>query len=160
MKKIIAVFVGLILFATIGTSQSIRRVKIGDVLKIADTSTVPLVINFMATWCGPCVNELPWFEKTVPNYKDKGVRLLLVSLDYSDDYPKTILAFAKKKGIASQIVWLDETDPNYFCLKVDKRWEGTIPVTLMVNNKTHLRKFYDHQLPVGQLKLALDNLVE
>jgi thiol-disulfide isomerase/thioredoxin len=160
MRKVSALTVALLLISTLSFSQTIKKVKITDVLKIADTSSVPIVINFFATWCGPCVQELPWFEKTVPDFKGKGVKLLLVSLDYADDYPKEILSFAKKHGINSQIVWLDEADPNYFCLKVDKRWQGTIPVSLMVNNATHFRAFYDYQIPEGQLKIVLNKLVE
>jgi thiol-disulfide isomerase/thioredoxin len=144
----------------IAFSQPIKKVKIADVLRMADTSSVPVVINFFATWCKPCVQELPWFEKTIPNYKGKEVKLLLVSLDYAEDYPKNIASFARKNNISSQIVWLDESDPNAFCPKVDKRWEGTIPVSLMINKVTNFRAFFDHQLPEGQLKIALDKLVE
>lgn len=159
MKKSIILIATFFLVMNVAFSQSIKKVKIADVLRIADTSSVPIVINFFATWCKPCVQELPWFEKTTPNYKGKGVKLLLVSLDYAEDYPKNIAAFAKKNNIASQIVWLDESDPNAFCPKVDKRWEGTIPVSLMINKATNFRAFFDHQLPEGQLKMALDKLI-
>ena len=160
MKKISALAIAFLLINTLSFGQTIKKVKITDVLKIADTSTVPIVINFFATWCRPCVQELPWFQKTVPNFQNKGVKLLLVSLDYADDYPKQIISFAKEHNINAQIVWLDEADPNYFCPKVDKRWEGTIPVSLMVNNANHFRAFYDHQIPEEQLKIALKKLVE
>ena len=160
MRKVTVITVVFLLFGSISFGQTIQKVKITDVLKIADTSSVPIVINFFATWCRPCVEELPWFQKTVPNYKDTRVKLLLVSLDYADDYPKEIRSFAKKHEINAQIVWLDEADPNYFCPKIDKRWEGTIPVSLMVNNANHFRAFYDHQIPEEQLKTALNNLVE
>ena len=83
----------------------------------------------------------------------------MVSLDYAHDYPKNIALFSKKNNITSQIVWLDESDPNSFCPKVDKRWEGTIPVSLMINKATNFRAFFDHQLSEAQLKMALDKLV-
>jgi len=160
MRKISLLAFALLMMGSLSFGQTIKKVKITDVLKMADTSSVPIVINFFATWCRPCVEELPWFQKTVPDFNGKGVKLLLVSLDYADDYPKQIIAFAKKHDIDAQIVWLDEADPNYFCPKIDKRWEGTIPVSLMVNNATHFRAFYDHQIPEEQLKIALNKLVE
>ncbi len=159
MTKNIILIATFFLVTNVAFSQPIKKVKIADVLRMADTSSVPIVMNFFATWCKPCVQELPWFEKTVPNYKGKEVKLLLVSLDYAEDYPKNLASFARKNNIASQIVWLDESDPNSFCPKIDKRWEGTIPVSLMINKATNFRAFFDHQLPEGQLKLALDKLI-
>ncbi len=160
MKKLVVFTIAFLLISNLSIGQTIKKVKIIDVLHMADTSSVPVVFNFFASWCRPCVQELPWFEKTVPNYKGKNVNLILVSLDYADDFPKGILAFAKKHNITSQIVWLEEADPNYFCPKIDKRWEGTIPVSLMINNATNFRAFYDYQLPESQLKIALDKLVK
>jgi len=158
MKKISLVLVATLLASSVSFCQTIKKVKITDVLKMADTATSPLVINFWATWCAPCVNELKWFEKTIAEYKN--VNILLVSLDYGEDYPNGIAKFAKSKSYKAPIVWLNETDANMFCAKVDKRWQGTIPVTLMVNNAKGYREFYDHQLPEGQLKMALNKLVE
>ncbi|MDI9366385.1 MAG: TlpA disulfide reductase family protein [Flavobacterium sp.] len=158
MKKISLILLAALLASSVSFSQTIKKVKITDVLKMADTATSPLVINFWATWCGPCVNELKWFEKTIAEYQN--VNILLVSLDYGEDYPNAIAKFAKIKGYKAPIVWLNETDANMFCAKVDKRWQGTIPVTLMVNNAKGYREFYDHQLPEAQLKIALNKLVE
>ena len=131
-----------------------------DVQKIIDTTTVPLVINFWASWCGPCVAELPYFNKIIPDYKNQNVRLILVSLDYPDDYPNGILAFAKKKKINAPLMWLDETDPNVFCPQIDKKWGGNIPVTLMINKKKKIRWFYDSSIEEKELKWILNKLIE
>jgi thiol-disulfide isomerase/thioredoxin len=160
MKKINLFLSIALLVSLMSFGQTIKKVKITDVLKMADTATSPLVINFWATWCAPCVNELKWFEKTVDEYKDKKVKVLLVSLDYGEDYPNGIAKFAKNKGYKAPIVWLNEADATVFCPKIDKKWQGTIPVTLMVNNAKGYREFYDHQLPEGQLRMALNKLVE
>ncbi|OIR14352.1 thiol-disulfide oxidoreductase ResA [mine drainage metagenome] len=159
MKKIIF-FLFFLMTTNFIFSQQIKKVKIDDVLKMIDTTASPLVINFWASWCKPCVHEIPWFEKTMEPFKTKGVKLILVSVDYKEDYPKRLTKFVNEQNYRSTIFWLDETDANMFCPKIDRSWDGTIPVTLMVNNKKHYRQFYNQQLPEPRLKLELQKLIE
>ena len=158
MKKL-AILLAIVMITTSVQSQEIKKVKINDLLKIIDTSSTPLVINFWASWCAPCIKEIPWFEKSIATFKDQNVQLILVSLDFEEDYPKGIAAFAKKNNYQSKIVWLDETNADEFCPKIDEKWDGAIPVTLMVNKKRQYRQFYAQQLPEQRLILELQKLV-
>lgn len=158
MKKIV-LFLLVIVLGTTVHAQEIKKVKINDLVKMIDTSSVPLVVNFWASWCAPCIKEIPWFEKSVAAYKDQKVQLLLVSLDFAEDYPKGIAAFAKKNNYQSKIVWLDETNADEFCPKIDEKWDGAIPVTLMVNNKRQYRQFFAQQLPEQRLVQELQKLI-
>lgn len=158
MKKIAILFT-IVFLATTAQSQEIKKVKINDLVKMIDTSSVPLVVNFWASWCAPCIKEIPWFEKSVAAFKDQKVQLILVSLDFAEDYPKGIATFAKKNNYQSKIVWLDETNADEFCPKIDEKWDGAIPVTLMVNKKREYRQFYAQQLPEQRLILELQKLV-
>jgi len=135
--------------------------KIEDVVKMIDSSETPIVVNFWASWCKPCIHEIPWFEKIVSEYKDKGVKLVLVSLDFADDYKnKTLQQFVKKNKYASQVIWLDETNADRFCPPIDSAWGGSIPATLMVNNKKGYRQFFEFQVKEERFKLELDKLVQ
>lgn len=158
MKKL-AIVLAVILTSTTVQSQEIKKVKINELAKMIDTSSVPLVVNFWASWCAPCIKEIPWFEKSVAAFKDQNVQLILVSLDFAEDYPKGIAAFAKKNNYQSKIVWLDETNADEFCPKIDEKWDGAIPVTLMVNKKRQYRQFYAQQLPEQRLIQELQKLV-
>ncbi len=158
MKKILLILVLCVAHHALA-AQTIKKLKIGQLVKMIDTSSVPLVVSFWATWCGPCIREIPWFEKNVALYKGK-VKLLLVSIDFADDYPKVLSEFVKEQGYSSQIVWLNETNADIFCPRIDKSWDGAIPVTLMVNNKKKYRQFYGQQLPEEKFKLELAKLLE
>ena len=51
------------------------------------------VVNFWATWCKPCVAELPYFEQLTETYKGQKVKVLLVSLDFSKQIESKLLTF-------------------------------------------------------------------
>lgn len=159
MKKLLFLL-GFLMVQQLVSAQEIKKLKMDELIKMIDSSKTPLVINFWASWCGPCVREIPWFEKNVAAMADKKIKLVLVSIDFQDDYPKNIQAFAKKNGYHSEIIWLNETNAEEFCPKIDKSWDGSIPVTLMVNNKKNYRQFFAHQLPEERLALELKKLAE
>lgn len=161
MKKImcVLVFMGLSFWAK-SQSREIPKLTIGELVNLIETSKTPLVINFWASWCGPCVREIPWFEKNVADFSKDKVKLILVSIDFPDDYPAAIKKFAQKNGYKSDIVWLNETNADAFCPKIDTSWDGAIPVTLMVNNAKKYRRFFDQQLPEKKLVQELQKLVE
>ena len=159
MKKSIITFCFLFL-QLIALSQHIQKVKINDIVKMIDTSNATLVINFWASWCKPCVHEIPWLEKNILPLQSQDVKLILVSVDSKSDYLKNLQAFANKEKYQSTIIWLDESNADFFCPKIDKSWDGSIPVTLMVNNKKKYKQFFGYQLTEPRLQLELKKLLE
>jgi len=109
------------------------------------------VINFWATWCGPCIKELPLFEKLNAERKDVHVRLVSLDLDLDPD-PEKVRSFAKRKKLKSEVIILNEKDPNEWIDKVEKSWSGAIPATLIINNKNGKRKFVERALQDGELE--------
>jgi thiol-disulfide isomerase/thioredoxin len=143
----------VILFLAVGGSGAFGQAS--DIVKIDQLTTSIKaekeriqVINFWATWCGPCIKELPLFEQL--NEARKDIRVRLVSLDL-DPNPDKVRSFAVRKKLKAEIVMLDERDPNSFIDKIDKSWSGALPATLVINNKTGKRKFVNRELKEGEL---------
>ena len=115
MKKILLIAI-LFSIAFAANSQQIAKWKITDVEKyMGATNGDVLVINLWATFCKPCVAEIPSFIKIVEKYKSSQVKLMLVSLDLPSNYPAKIASFVKKHHFNTNIAWLQETDADYFC---------------------------------------------
>ena len=95
--------------------------------KMLNTEAPLTVFNFWATWCGPCIKELPHFEEI----GDQGVKVYLVSVDFVSDLKK-VQTFTKKRKLRSDVLFLDEKDPDSYMRKISDDWSGAIPATLFV----------------------------
>lgn len=99
------------------------------------------VVNFWATWCKPCVKELPHFDELADKFPDEKIKVVLVSLDFSENVEKQVLPFLERKKIKSEVVVLDDPDPNSWIEKVDPSWSGAIPATVIYSKDK--RFFYE-----------------
>lgn len=139
----ILIFMG---FALQSAAQRIPEWKIGDLEHYMKTDTSEVsVINMWATFCKPCLEEIPGFIRVQQKMSDK-VTLMLVSLDMKQMYPKKLEKFVQQRGYAVPVVWLNETNADYFCPKIDASWSGSIPATLIINNKSGYRKFFETEM--------------
>ncbi|MHA7843841.1 MAG: TlpA family protein disulfide reductase [Winogradskyella sp.] len=111
------------------------------------------VVNFWATWCAPCVKELPYFEAINEEYKDKNVEVLLVSLDFPKNYETKLKPFIKKRGLQSEVVAFDDVDQNRWIPAINKDWSGAIPATIIYNKDK--RQFYERSFTKEELETEL-----
>lgn len=108
------------------------------------------VYNFWATWCAPCVKELPSFLKLNEKYKDKPFKLVLVSLDFPKSVEKSLIPFLEKKKMNVEVILLNDPDSNSWIEKIDKNWTGAIPATLIIKNNE--RKFFEQSFDYETLE--------
>jgi thiol-disulfide isomerase/thioredoxin len=118
---------------------------------------ITYILNFWATWCKPCVKELPAFEKLNSEYKDKNVKVVLVSLDFPEKLVSGVIPFVEKYGLKSQVILLDDDDANGWIPRVSKEWSGAIPATLIVKNGTV--KFYERSFTFEELEKELKTIL-
>lgn len=114
------------------------------------------VVNFWATWCGPCIKELPEFDDIAARYKGKPVKVLLVSLDFKEAYPEKIQKFIKKKKLEHQVAWLNETNANEFIPKINNEWQGSLPTTMLYFKKNEYKSTFEGIIKSKQVTLLID----
>ncbi len=154
-------FLGMaLLLAMAANAQTLPAWKITDVADYYSKKTDSVyVINFWATFCVPCVAEMPHLQSITKKYEGRKVKLLLVSLDLPSVYPQKIILFAKRHNITASMAWLNETDADYFCNVIDKKWSGSIPATLIVNAATGYRQFYEKDFTAEEFETELKKAI-
>lgn len=130
--------------------------KIDDLLKrIHNNSDTIYVVNFWATWCKPCVSELPDFEKFYRQNKPAIVKIILVTMDFREDLDSKVMPFLKKNNYSPEIVLLDEVNGNDFINKVHTKWGGAIPATYFTTKNKKKEEIFEGKITLELLNSTL-----
>lgn len=114
------------------------------------------VINFWATWCKPCIGELPHFERVNAEQKEHNVKVILVNLDMPNLWKAKVEPFVETHQIKSEVVILDDPNLNEWLPKVSDKWGGGIPATLIYNKNK--RNFFVGPLTYEGLNEMMDEI--
>jgi thiol-disulfide isomerase/thioredoxin len=126
------------------TIQIVNYDQLKPLLHKANDTTY--VVNFWATWCAPCVKELPYFVSLDSMYGKGPFKLLLVSLDFKKDYLSKLQPFVEKRELESFVMVLEDNRANYWIDDVDPSWSGAIPATLVYRGtqRTFFERTFSH----------------
>ncbi len=158
IRKIIVLF--LLLSGSIFpvVAQQVEKINTSMLQKLVTVNDNKLhVVNFWATWCSPCVKELPGFEKLISEYPTDKVDFLFVSLDFPSSEETSLIPFIKGKMIEQKVVLMTGNNADQWIRMIDKDWQGNLPATLLYRTSDHTRVFHDGALEYAELKTMIDS---
>lgn len=159
--KLVLIVTALFLISGVDSfAQEFRKISKEELIQIMNDPSDKLhVINFWATWCAPCVKELPEFQKAVIDSDKNKVDFLFVSLDFPSEADKTLMSFLKKNNYAFNVALMTETDYNSWIDQVDPAWQGNIPATLFFNRARKIHHFVGEPMEKPQLIKTIHSLL-
>ncbi|RDB03023.1 TlpA disulfide reductase family protein [Runella aurantiaca] len=141
-------------------AQKVSVVKWKEIQDIlSQSSDTTYIVNFWATWCKPCVAELPHFEEVQKNYKDRNVKVIMVSMDFAKDLTARVIPFVSQHQLTGKVWLLNEPDANNWIDKISTEWSGAIPATLIVNNQKKKKVFFEQKLDYDRLVKELSDFL-
>lgn len=151
-------FIFILFFCSIAVQAQIKPLSVDELeQRISKGKDTTFVVNFWATWCSPCIEELPYFEEVNKKYVKEKVKIILVSLDFQSKLESNVLPFLKRMKLASEVFILNEPNQQEFIDKVDKSWSGAIPATLFVRDAGNMRRFYEREFNLKELEETLNS---
>jgi thiol-disulfide isomerase/thioredoxin len=161
MNRIIGLLgIGLFLGHQSLQAQEVNVVKWKEIQDIlSQSSDTTYVVNFWATWCKPCVAEIPYFEEVQRNFKDRNVRVIMVSMDFAKDLTTRVIPFVNQHRLTGKVWVLNEPDTNSWIDKINPEWSGAIPATLIVNNQKKKKVFFEQKLDYDRLVKELSDFL-
>ncbi|MEO0895106.1 MAG: TlpA disulfide reductase family protein [Bacteroidota bacterium] len=118
------------------------------------------VYNFWATWCRPCVKELPYFQKLDSVYADKKVKVVLISIDDPEMIEPMVKPFVKRRKITQPVYVLTDPKQNDWIPQISEEWSGAIPATLIMNNEEGIVSFKEQSFTYEELSEWVDEVLK
>lgn len=120
-------------------AQDFKRTDLnGTPLTLSSFRGKVVLLDFWATWCPPCVEEIPQFKELHATYKDKGLQVIGISMDVGG--PEAVKSFVKSNGISYSIAMGDEY--------IARAYGGVVglPTTFLIDKKGRIaKKFYGYR---------------
>jgi thiol-disulfide isomerase/thioredoxin len=117
---------------TVSSPPKVTQIDASGLKDLLKPNGKPLLINFWATWCGPCREEFPDLVKIGTDHKDK-IDLITVSLDEPAEINREVPKFLAELGADFPAYLLKTPDEDAAIELVSKAWQGALPFTILFN---------------------------
>lgn len=99
-----------------------------------------VLVNLWATWCVPCVQELPELDQLQQEYRDRGLRVIAVSLDDPAKLEEQVRPFFAEKAPGLVSYLSTEEDSFTFVDPLDPEWIGALPTSFFIDRSGEVRE--------------------
>ncbi len=123
---------------------------------VADRHGKVLLLNVWATWCTPCVEEMPHLTRLAKEYRHRPVEFIGLSVDYADEIDNKIRPFIKKHKINFRIVVQNFTNSQAIIDSLNNKWSGAVPATFIYDAQAKQKAFLLGKQNYRDLKRQLD----
>jgi len=124
--------------------------KDGSAVKLSDMRGKPVILNFWATWCGPCKMEMPHFEKAYKEYKDKIEFMMINPTDGYNDTHKSVDKFINDNGYTFPVYRDTKSDA------ITKYGISAFPTTFFIDSNGYLLGYYTGTMNEETLYACID----
>jgi thiol-disulfide isomerase/thioredoxin len=107
------------------------------------------LVNVWASWCQPCREEFPDLVRLERAWRDRGLRVIFVAADFSEDVPNA-RAFLAEQGVGFP-TYLKTGDDMQFIDTLDARWSGALPGSFLYDSSGRLVRFWEGKAPADSL---------
>ncbi len=119
----------------------------------------PLLVNYWATWCGPCRDEFPELVKIDKDYRARGLDFIAITLDDLADIKTAVPKFLRLMKAQMPVYLLNVADPEPAINLVDREWGGALPATFLYNNRGEVVYKHFGRIKAYELRVAIEKLV-
>ena len=134
-KRLIAIGVSFLSLGSIASAPP-RLVDASDVMKLVASHEGEIVLlNFWATWCPPCVREFPLLVDIEKAYRDRGVTVISVSIDFPEKMEDELQPFLERHQPSFEVYLKKDGDVTAFTRTIDPDWKGTLPATFFYDRR-------------------------
>lgn len=157
-NKIVLALTFTLLLVAFAEAQEVSTITYSDLqARIKNGKDTTYLVNFWATWCAPCIKEMPHFDKLQKDYSHLPLKVVFMSLDFITEKDR-VEEFLQKRKFASEAFLVSRKSDQAFIEEVDKGWEGAIPATLIINNGNSVRKFFQKEFSYEELENTYQSL--